>query len=210
MKEAVLSLKIPTHWIFELASRYDAAVRILDRKPFEKDGVRDLVEISAAEDKLKELIENINELPTIRNIDLSIVEKDKAVGSVASKCFACRSLASSDCFLVTARSRTDGQIEWTLIFSTKEELSKLISTLEEYGIKAEVDKIIEYDEKKMLTARQEQIIQIAFEHGYFEFPRRVSVSELAGRLKISKSTLAEILRKGEEKIVTDYFRKKSL
>ena len=96
-----------------------------------------------------------------------------------------------------------------MIFSTKDELQKLIKSLEDFGVDVAVDKVIEYDDKEDLTARQEQIIKIAFEQGYFQFPRRVSVSDLAVRLKISKSTLSEILRKGEEKIMTEYFRKKT-
>jgi predicted DNA binding protein len=206
MKEAVLSLKIPSHWIFEVAQRFDASIKVLDRKPYESHGVMDLVEISALEENLAEVIDTIQNLNSVHKTDIQVTDKGKAIGSVASKCFACRSLSGSNCFLTSARSKKDGRVEWNLIFANKDDLNKLIDNLKEYDIEVELNKICELEDKKALTARQQQIIQIAYEQGYFEFPRKVGVSELAKRLGISKSTLAEILRRGESKIIDGYFR----
>ena len=46
--------------------------------------MRDLVEISASEGNIEELVENIRSLSSIHNVELSVVDKEKAVGSVAS------------------------------------------------------------------------------------------------------------------------------
>jgi len=206
MKEAVLSLKIPAHWIFKIAQKYDASIKVLDRKPYESHGVMDLVEINSTEENLKEVIETIEKLPSVHKTEIQIIEKGKAIGSVASKCFACRSLAGSDCFLTSAHSKKDGRVEWYLIFGKKDDLNKLIDSLNGFGIEVELEKITELEDKQSLTARQQQILQIAYEQEDFEFPRKVGVSELAKRLGISKSTLAEILRRGESKIIEGYFR----
>lgn len=209
MKEAVLSLKIPSNWISDLSEKYNASIKILDRKPYSKLGVRDLVEISVLENNLSKLLKDLQNLPSVYDIDLRITAKDKAIGTVASKCFACRSLNGSDCFLTSARSIKDGRIEWNLIFANKDSLQDLIDNLSKFGIDVKINKITEIADKRALTARQQEILQVAFDQGYFEFPRKVSVSDLAFRLKISKSTLAEILRKGESKIMEEYFRSKN-
>jgi predicted DNA binding protein len=206
MKEAVLSLRIPSHWIFEIANKHDASIKVLDRKPYDNHGVSDLVEINAPEENLNEVIETIKALPSVHTIDIQKTDRGKAIGSIASKCFACRSLSGSDCFLTSARSKKDGRVEWNLIFGKKDDLNKLIENLKENGIEVELNKITELEDKQSLTARQQQILQIAYEQGYFDFPRKVGVSELAKRLGISKSTLAEILRRGESKIIERYFR----
>lgn len=52
MMEAILSLKIPKIWMTEISQKYPAIVKILERKPFGKYGVQDLVEISATDEYL--------------------------------------------------------------------------------------------------------------------------------------------------------------
>ncbi|HPT73414.1 MAG TPA: helix-turn-helix domain-containing protein, partial [Methanomassiliicoccaceae archaeon] len=56
-----------------------------------------------------------------------------------------------------------------------------------------------------LTMRQEQITRMAFERGYFDHPRRIGLKELADQFGISISTLSEILRKGQRRIMQRYF-----
>ena len=53
--------------------------------------------------------------------------------------------------------------------------------------------------------RQEQITRMAFERGYFDFPRKTDLKELADIFGISTSTLSEILRKGQRRIMAGYF-----
>ena len=63
------------------------------------------------------------------------------------------------------------------------------------------------DDKETLTDRQDKITHVAFERGYFDYPKRISLRELARMFEVSPSTLSEILRKGQRKIVLDYFKK---
>ena len=48
-------------------------------------------------------------------------------------------------------------------------------------------------------------LQIAFERGYFDYPKRISLRDLAAMFDISISTLSEMLRKGQRKIMEEYF-----
>ncbi len=58
----------------------------------------------------------------------------------------------------------------------------------------------------MLTEKQELALIYAYLRGYYNFPRKVSLKELAKRLGISVSTLAEFLRRAEAKVVEAYVR----
>ena len=58
----------------------------------------------------------------------------------------------------------------------------------------------------MLTKRQEEIIRAAFEKGYYDHPKKVTIKELAKLFDISPSTLAEILQRGERKIIWEHFK----
>ncbi len=58
----------------------------------------------------------------------------------------------------------------------------------------------------MLTPKQELALVYAFFRGYYSMPRRVGLKELAEELGLSISSLAEHLRKAEEKVVEAFMR----
>ena len=55
-----------------------------------------------------------------------------------------------------------------------------------------------------LTEKQEYALVMAYLHGYYSYPRQVSAKELAAKLRVSSSALAELLRKAELKIITQH------
>jgi predicted DNA binding protein len=57
----------------------------------------------------------------------------------------------------------------------------------------------------MLTDNQEKIVKMAYQRGYYDFPKRIGVKELAKIFGISPATLSEILRRGQKKIIESYF-----
>jgi predicted DNA binding protein len=56
-----------------------------------------------------------------------------------------------------------------------------------------------------LTGRQERALRVAFQIGYFDYPRKASLATLAGRLGVSRSTALELLRKGTTKLAAQRF-----
>nr|MDA3856462.1 helix-turn-helix domain-containing protein [Candidatus Woesearchaeota archaeon] len=59
-----------------------------------------------------------------------------------------------------------------------------------------------------LTLKQKEILETAHMLGYFSYPRKISLTELAKHLKVSKATLSENLRISENKIISNYFLEK--
>ena len=49
-----------------------------------------------------------------------------------------------------------------------------------------------------LSPKQEEALQAAVEHGYYESPREIDVGGLADRLDVPRSTLNHRLRRAEE------------
>lgn len=56
-----------------------------------------------------------------------------------------------------------------------------------------------------LTRRQKEIILTAMAHGYFEFPRRISLTGLGELFGVRPSTVSEILRSAERRLMASAF-----
>jgi hypothetical protein len=69
-----------------------------------------------------------------------------------------------------------------------------------------VVKISKIKDEEELTARQENILQIALEKGYFEFPKKITLRQLAKVLDVSPATLTEILRRGQKRVLQEHFK----
>ena len=118
-----------------------------------------------------------------------------------------RALTGSDCFLTTASSLDDGRVEWKLITGAEGSLAELVEKLELYGCEVELKSTTHLTKKTLLTTRQEEIVRAAFEKGYYDFPKKITIKELANIFDISPSTLNEILQRGERKVMRWYFNR---
>lgn len=208
MMEAVVSLKIPQNWMSEIPEKHPVTIKVLDRIPYSEKGVKDLVEIAGPQELMDEVLKDIRKNPLVSKVDTTKTERGKVVGAVTTaRCDICRILIDSDCFLISAETKSAGKVEWTLVLSDKEVLKEIFERLKSKGVVAELVKLTKIDDKESLTERQDKITHVAFERGYFDYPKRISLRELARMFDVSPSTLSEILRKGQRKIVLDYFKK---
>ncbi|MEM0022686.1 MAG: helix-turn-helix domain-containing protein, partial [Archaeoglobaceae archaeon] len=62
------------------------------------------------------------------------------------------------------------------------------------------------EDKESMTFREEEILRTALEKGFFDYPKRIKLEELAKIFNISPSTLSEILRRAQKKVLERYFK----
>lgn len=102
---------------------------------------------------------------------------------------------------------------WEMASWAKEILMKFVNDLKkEKGIKVVVERFQNvkldsiYFPKIMprLSNKQKEAYQLAVENGYYVFPRKVDLKDLAILMNISVSTFQEHLRRAEEKIMPTY------
>lgn len=208
MLEAELLLRIPKNWMSEVADRFGVRVKVIDRKPFGKHGVHDLVEMDVKDQDPAEIQAFIRKNPFVAKVSLHSTEQGKVLGAVSTRCLACRALATSNCFLVKAHTLRDGSIEWQLIVEDKPTLSALLDNLRRVGCNASLGKLRQAQDEDALTRRQEEILRVALERGYFDYPKGVGIRDLASMFHVSISTVSEVLRKGQKKVLSSYFSTK--
>lgn len=206
MIESVISLEPPGAWVTSLLGRFSVEIKILNTLPHGKAGVQDLIEMKLNSADIDEVRKFLRGQEGIELVELEAVESDRAIGVVKSKeCFGCRELLSTECFLVSASSKEDGRLEYTIISSRNECLRKLMSKLEAAKASPKLVKMKKLSKDEMLTDNQEKIVKMAYQRGYYDFPKRIGVKDLAKIFNISPATLSEILRRGQKKIIESYF-----
>lgn len=208
VQEAVVSITPPHSWIKHVSGSFpNIVIRVLDcRNIPEKEGVQELFEIKCATEVSKKVIEFLKNDDYVYDVDIVKGKPGRIIGSLKTKkCTACRSFASASCFIVSASSKPDGRLEWILLGSDTM-VKTLLKRLESAKITAEVLKVSELREEKEITTRQEYLLQIAFEKGYFEFPKKITLRQLAKTLGIYPATLTEILRRGQKHVLQEHFQ----
>ena len=88
------------------------------------------------------------------------------------------------------------------VTGSRERLSELAEQLEAFGFEYRVEHVRErLHASQLLSERQLEVLLAAVDEGYYDTPRCCTLTELAARLDIAKSTCSETLHRAEETIV---------
>ncbi len=98
----------------------------------------------------------------------------------------------------------DNGIDVSLVGS-QEDIAREIGEYGDAGMTVLLERIADYGGPRntldALTDRQREILQMAYELGYFDVPRRVSTADVAEKLHLDPSTVAEHLQRAERNLV---------
>ena len=208
MIEAVLECPQPHSWIRLATDKYSASIEILDSKYLPGGVVEHLFELQVDPSRVEDLMKIIRMDKDVIEVEFLKSKDGHVYGSVSSKrCTICKEVARSKCFLASLIIGTQGQPHWTVL-GGEESFKGLVAGLVEYKVPYHLRLLKELQESELLTRRQREILSIAYESGYFDFPKKTGLKGLAQRTGVRESTLAEILRRGQKKVLRDYLVRK--
>jgi len=208
--EAVLRGPHPHKWMEIAVGGYSADVEILDSKMPTKETVQHLFDIQVKPNLMEDLISEMRHDPDLTRLEVIRSKNGHIYGSAASsRCTVCKEVARSRCFLTSVSVSSKKRAQWTILGSD-ESYTELMKALEKRRITVDVGLKKELEDNDLLTTRQEQILSIAFERGYFDFPKKKGLKELAADTGIRVSTLDEILRRGQKKVLGEYLSRRAL
>jgi len=130
-------------------------------------------------------------------------DTDVLINVKSKDTFILRSLIQSECILKYPILVQSGISTWELI-SPRKKIDSLLELFEEMGIVYSISSIgaLKKEEDSVaLTKRQELVREKAMALGYYELPRRITLTQLADKLDIAKSTLSGILRRISKKLI---------
>lgn len=89
----------------------------------------------------------------------------------------------------------------------QESIAETIDAFETAGVSPNLQRLGPYDGRHQpldeLTDRQRQVIETAYEMGYYEVPKTVSSTEIAAELGVDPSTVSEHLQRAERNLIED-------
>ena len=100
-----------------------------------------------------------------------------------------------------APSRGDGESRWTLVVPRIPQLLRSMVRGNGPGTRREILSMRKFVPPRTLTPRQTTALETAYRLGFYAFPRRSNLQEIARILGVSRSTTAELLRRAEGKML---------
>jgi len=207
--EALLNIRIPELWVTPVSENYDVKLSCQIGGHSGKVGWG-LATITGDDKLFDQILDEVRHHPSVGAVKV----KDRGEGSLSLivdvvRCKACEALTRSKAFMVFPVDIYKGRMKWLLITDNNKTIGTISDRLEEFGCDVKIERVTALGGKGILTERQEEVIRVAFSSGYFDYPRRTGSENLARKLGISASTLSEVLRAAQRRILAQYLRTKS-
>lgn len=208
MMEAELSIGSMNFWMVDAASCLDCAVTINECIPWQKKGGQALFTIASSDVGVDEAVAMIRRCQDVTAVDASRSKGDQIVGSVVmSDCWIIWDILAGGCFLERAWSSGDGKANFKLLAGSEGSFPHIIRAISTRKVELDIVRIARADDRPMVSRKQEKLVRLALEKGYFDYPRRIEVRELAALAGMSHSSAFEMLKRGEKNMIRHYFER---
>jgi predicted DNA binding protein len=202
--EAVLSVEGLHCWASDTAIDLSTTINVLDyRRNGRGHVVHNWVEVLTDDKDANAMTRAFSRHNDVLDARISKL-KTGMLGVVKTrKCPASSIMEGLKCIVKQHEVNADGSSRLTVIAADSGTLKKVIERMEKMGY---VVKVLMTSSRieSVLTVKQKRIVKLAFEHGYFDFPRQIRQRDLAKLSGISSSSLSEILRRAEKSAVKAY------
>ncbi|MDW5562240.1 MAG: helix-turn-helix domain-containing protein [Methanomassiliicoccus sp.] len=209
MMEAEFSIRGMRFWIVDLAADRSCSVTVTECIPWRKKGGQALFEIYGMEGDVEEAIDEVRARPEIISVEVVESSEGRVVGSVAMRdLWVIWNIVDCGCFLESAWSNGDGKASFKVLSGSEGSLPNLIKAISSRGVDIEITRIARTVDRPVVTRKQEKVLRLALERGYFDYPKRITLEELAIMSGMSTSTVAETIKRGERNILKNFFEKR--
>ena len=204
LRQITLQVKADTQFQ-EAAFANGVKLSVLDCKSFNKTGMSLLFELRGGTQAVRATVAAIRKIQGVRQA----VEGENGGDSVPllvvlDRPNICR--ASNDAAIVCLECPLNSEAQpatWRFIARKSSDFRQILGRLGQEGIENRIEDVAPLERKATLTGRQKEIVATAVAQGYFEFPRRISLTNLSELLGVKPSTLSEILRSAERRIMAN-------
>jgi len=188
-----------------IAESHNARLDVIECKDT-GGGMTMLLDVSGRSKEVRGVINDIGKLSFVKKVYPAKVSSSSSLCVIVTdRPPLCQAMLDADVMCLTCPyNERDERAKWEILVRSPDSLKKLGGQLGNAGVEMKVKGISGLARNGGLTTRQKEIMARAISLGYFDFPRRVSLTSLSTTLGIKPSTLSEILRSAERKIMIGY------
>lgn len=191
----------PNDWISDIAKQYNTIVKIIASIPKEKDLLVEMVELSSPNDNVEDVIAYLSKRKEVEDTDLIALNKGRAYGRVQSRASKLRKrIAEMDAFIDAAKSDRNGSMTYIILTCSQPVVNAFMKDLSKSGKVESINKL----EGHVITAKDESVLSLASRAGFYEYPKRSSIRDLARMLNMPNLDITESLRTAQKKIIECY------
>lgn len=210
MKEVVLRIG-GSNFVRELAERFGVNVTVADCKPLGPHRMAFFLEVSGS--NVEGFLERLKQEPSVKKLYYELGGGLWAWAIVVADTPAyCGVVQKNGVFCLSCPMSYVGEakpLKWRILVGSRLDLRRTIELLGKSGVEVELDGLrhsnVRLTSHGSLSPHQREVLKIAYELGYFDFPRRITLRRLAQRLGVKPSTLSETMRRAQSKVVHRLF-----
>lgn len=218
MVEVVLGGLDAEDWVMEALRSERMNFRLLACRPADRGRRRllRLFEVRTNGEGLTPVVRRLRSRLSFRDVGVSNLGPDRALLRVAAPMPAiCSAAFDLGDFCVTCPFLRSGEgthgSSWNVLVPQIADARRLLSASNRNGAsRTSLVRAGAYRRRWGLTARQENALRTALRLGYFDYPRKSSLSAVATELGVGRSTTLELLRRATAKIAGERFRAEPL
>jgi hypothetical protein len=205
----LVSLQLDTQNVFQrLAGETGVRMAVVDCRDFNIRGMSLLIQLEGEHAAMQQAVRALRKMRGVRNVyDTGINGSKTLCLTVLDRPGLCEaSMGTGVVCMQCPYNQAEVNPTWQVLVSRPDDIRDLIARLQRRGVNAKITAISQVNQDELLTGRQKEILAIAISLGYFDFPRKISLTELSAKVAIKPSTLSEILRNAERKLLQNAAR----
>lgn len=202
LRQVTLELNLENE-IQRVAREAGVQMRVADCRDVDDQTMAMLLELEGERGSLRTAVQGLRRSKQVKQMHETEVRENKSLMlTILEQPPLCNASMGLGVVCLACPYGNDGEnMTWKVLVRSSGDVRSLISRLEKKGVKTRVVGISEVDHEDLLTDRQKEVVATALSLGYFDFPRKVGLTELSKRVGVKPSSLSEILRSAERKIM---------
>lgn len=180
----------------DLAERFDTSFEVAIEELHDHQ-VTFIIELDDLTDEIRDFFERSPQVSHIERLT------DRSLLVTKTSCGAYEAIDRNHGIMRRRNHISSTHRVYTVLLFRREDLKAVIEEFKSIGT-ATLGNLTEFRAPtSRLTQRQYEVVSLALERGYFDWPRKLTSEELATELEISHSTVLEHLRKAQSKLLSD-------
>ncbi len=206
MKEAVIQIRMKGEPLCQVIRGCSGLASVRDiRTSSSGEGFQHLVEVRSTGRSVLKVMKELRRADGIREVEVAYLGREKAIALITNTgCPVCKAAYGSGYFIRSVASQPSSDIEWRILLRRGQSVNRFLDGFAKEGLDARVAEVKEVKGFNRTTSRQEEVLRWSLAAGYFDFPRRIGVKELAHIFGVAPSTLSETIRRGEKNALGEY------